>query len=199
MPQDVHSPSQDPLPPMVTTRSTHDQRRYAALTVTVENLGVLRHASFELGPLTIICGSNNTGKTYATYALFGFLAEWKNNLQIKVPLSQIRPLLRDGVARIDVAAHAAKSTEVLEVGCRRYTRELPRIFASKATTFKNSKFKLELQSEAIQHEATNKSLERNIRSKKVELFSLPEKGKGPTTCRVATGRQPGHTTISRDD
>ena len=179
MPQDVHSPSQDPLPPMVTTRSTHDQRRYAALTVTVENLGVLRHASFELGPLTIICGSNNTGKTYATYALFGFLAEWKNNLQIRVPLSQIRPLLRDGVARIDVAAHAAKSTEVLEVGCRRYTRELPRIFASKATTFKNSKFKLELQSEAIQHEATNKSLERNIRSKKVELFSLLKKEKDP--------------------
>lgn len=177
MPENASSSNQHPPPTMITTSSTEDRRRRGPLTVTVENLGVLRHAAFELGDLTIICGTNNTGKTYATYALFGFLAEWKDNLQIRIPLSQIRPLLNDGVARIDVAAHAAKSTEVLEIGCRRYIRQLPRIFASKATNFKNSKFKLEIQSEKLQHEAINKSFELNIRSKKGELFSLKKKEK----------------------
>ena len=43
------------------------------MKISVENLGVLKQAEFELGDLTIICGSNNTGKTYATYALYGFL------------------------------------------------------------------------------------------------------------------------------
>ncbi len=160
---------------MVTTSSTDNLRRHSPLTVTVENLGVLRHAAFEIGDLTMICGNNNTGKTYATYALFGFLAGWKNLLQIKIPPSQIRPLLHDGVARIDVAAHAAKSTEALEIGCRLYTQQLPRVFASKATHFKNSKFKLELQPEKLQHETTNESFERNIGSKKEELFSLRKK------------------------
>jgi predicted ATPase len=38
----------------------------------------LRQAEFSLGDLTIICGANNTGKTYATYALYGFLESWRN-------------------------------------------------------------------------------------------------------------------------
>ena len=156
---------------MVAT-SADDHRRQDSLTVTVENLGALRHATFELGDLTMICGNNNTGKTYATYALFGFLFDWKNNLQIRIPLSQIRPLLNDGVARIDVAAHATKSTEVVEAGCRRYVRQLPGVFASRAINFKNSKFNLELPSEKLRHEAVNKSFERNMRSEKGEIFSL---------------------------
>ena len=172
MRQNVQSSNQHPPPRMVTTSSTDDHRGQDPLTVTVEYLGALRHATFELGDLTMICGNNNTGKTYATYALFGFLAEWKDYLQIRIPQSQIRPLLNDGVARIDVAAHATKSTEVVQGGCRRYTRQLPRIFASKAVNFKKSKFNLELQSEKLQQDTINKSFERNIRSKNGELFSL---------------------------
>jgi predicted ATPase len=42
--------------------------------IKIKNLGVLKQAEFTLGDMTIICGGNNTGKTYATYALFGFLS-----------------------------------------------------------------------------------------------------------------------------
>ena len=172
MGQNTQSSSQHPSLSMDTTSSTADHGGQTPLTVTVENLGALRHATFELGDLTMICGNNNTGKTYATYALFGFLAEWKNYLQIRVPPSHIRPLLNDGITRIDVAAHATKSPEVVQTGCRRYTRELPRIFASKAINFRKSKFNLELPSERLKQETINKSFERTIRSKKGELFSL---------------------------
>lgn len=34
---------------------------------------MLDEAEFEVGDLTIICGENNTGKTYATYSLYGYL------------------------------------------------------------------------------------------------------------------------------
>ena len=44
------------------------------MKVTVKDLGILKQAEFEVGDLTVICGANNTGKTYATYALYGFLA-----------------------------------------------------------------------------------------------------------------------------
>ncbi|MBM3431110.1 MAG: ATP-binding protein [Bacteroidetes bacterium] len=43
------------------------------MKITVQNLGVIEYAELELGDLTLICGSNNTGKTYVTYAIFGFL------------------------------------------------------------------------------------------------------------------------------
>ena len=44
------------------------------MRIRLKNLGILKHAEFSLGDLTIICGENNTGKTYATYALYGFFA-----------------------------------------------------------------------------------------------------------------------------
>ena len=34
---------------------------------------MLDEAEFEVGDLTLICGENNTGKTYATYSLYGYL------------------------------------------------------------------------------------------------------------------------------
>ena len=43
------------------------------MKIHLKNFGILKQAEFELGDITIICGENNTGKTYAAYALFGFL------------------------------------------------------------------------------------------------------------------------------
>lgn len=39
----------------------------------VENLGCLKSGDFEVKPLTLLCGPNNTGKTWVMYALYGFL------------------------------------------------------------------------------------------------------------------------------
>ncbi len=37
-----------------------------------ENLGSIKNGELELNDLTIICGKNNTGKTYVNYAIYGF-------------------------------------------------------------------------------------------------------------------------------
>lgn len=41
-----------------------------------KNLGTIKEAQIEMGDLTIICGENNTGKTYLTYAVWGI---WGGN------------------------------------------------------------------------------------------------------------------------
>lgn len=38
-----------------------------------KNLGALNSGEFEIKPLTFICGPNNVGKTWAMYAVYGFL------------------------------------------------------------------------------------------------------------------------------
>lgn len=43
------------------------------MKIHLKNVGMLDEATFEVGALTIICGENNTGKTYATYSLYGYL------------------------------------------------------------------------------------------------------------------------------
>jgi predicted ATP-dependent endonuclease of OLD family len=39
----------------------------------LKNIGAIKQAKIELGELTVICGKNNTGKTYITYSIYGFL------------------------------------------------------------------------------------------------------------------------------
>jgi ABC-type transport system involved in cytochrome c biogenesis ATPase subunit len=41
------------------------------MKVCLENIGNIQKAEFEVGDLTIICGQNNTGKTYAMSSLYG--------------------------------------------------------------------------------------------------------------------------------
>lgn len=45
-------------------------------TFRFKNVGPVKSAEVELGDFTIIAGRNNTGKTYLTYALYGFLKTW---------------------------------------------------------------------------------------------------------------------------
>ena len=45
-----------------------------SLKIELKNLGILKHAEFSLGDLTVICGKNNTGKTYASLCTVRFPA-----------------------------------------------------------------------------------------------------------------------------
>ena len=141
------------------------------MKVRVENLGVLKQAEFELGDLTIICGDNNTGKTYATYALFGFLHNWENILEAKIDSQSIDALLHNGTARINVTQHVKKSNDILRRGCQKYSQQLSKIFASKESYFENSKFHVDLQ-KVETSAAMDRSIDRTIRYPNGELFSL---------------------------
>jgi predicted ATPase len=48
-----------------------------------EKLGCIEKAEIELGDLTILCGDNNAGKTYISYAIYGFLTAWDTNIVFK--------------------------------------------------------------------------------------------------------------------
>jgi predicted ATP-dependent endonuclease of OLD family len=49
-----------------------------------KNLGSIKEAQIEMGNLTVICGKNNTGKTYLTYAVWGFMND-KNGFSYEIP------------------------------------------------------------------------------------------------------------------
>lgn len=145
------------------------------MKIELENLGVLKKAEFELGELTLICGSNNTGKTYATYALFGFLSHWRRHLKAGVPDSTIQELLRDGVTRLDVVSYAKEARHILRKGCEEFTRQLPRIFASKSGRFNNTRFRVFVETEKLSS-IKNHAFEHTMRSADDDLISLSKAG-----------------------
>ncbi|MCY4225323.1 MAG: AAA family ATPase [Bacteroidetes bacterium] len=164
------------------------------MKITVQNLGILKEAMFELGDLTVICGLNNTGKTYATYALYGFLENWRGFLKADVSGKEIDQIIDNGVGRIDLARHAIKTKNILAKGCMRYTKELPRIFASDSKYFSEAKFLLDLDQKlaSILHQP----FERKLQSTKSELVSF-SKPKGIGTLDISLSADHGNIDLPR--
>ena len=116
-----------------------------SLKIRLKNLGILKHAEFSLGDLTIICGENNTGKTYTAYALHGFLQLWRGLIDFGVNDTQIQSLLTDGGIKIGLGGYVESANQMLVEACDRYTAELDRlVFAAPEERFRNSKFHIEI-------------------------------------------------------
>jgi len=146
------------------------------MKIHLENLGVLRQAEFELGDLTIICGKNNTGKTYATYALYGFLKNYPDLLKIDISSSEINQLFENGSLKIDVKNYIDEVDSILSQSCRRYHKILREVFASKPAYFKDSVFKLEIAKKDLL-DAIKHPFSRKIRTPEKAILSLDKPDK----------------------
>lgn len=139
------------------------------MQIKIKNLGVLKQAEFSFGDLTIICGDNNTGKTYATYALFGFLSFWREAFSIDVSENVIGQLLAEGAVSIDIGQYVDKAEQILSDGCRQYSKQLPRVFAAQAEHFRDAEFDVILDSKELRPVG---KFDRKVRAAEAELFSI---------------------------
>jgi len=144
------------------------------MKIKIKNLGALKQAEFTLGDLTIICGCNNTGKTYATYALFGFLYTWRRRFSIKINGDKIEQLLADGVISLDIQEYVEQSEPIVAKGCQAYTEQLPKIFAAQADRFKETEFQVRFDTKNIR--LTSK-FDRKISTDEISLFSVTKSEK----------------------
>ncbi len=139
------------------------------MKIQVTNLGALEQAEFTLGDMTIICGSNNTGKTYATYALFGFLESWRECLNVIVPDDPIRKLLAEGSVVVPLKSYVEEVAGLLAKCCVAYAAKLPEIFAAPKERFVNSTFSVTLDES---HSASNMEYGMTTKSAQADLMVL---------------------------
>ncbi len=124
----------------------------AGITVKVENLGPLKKAEFEVGDLTLICGKNNTGKTYVTYALYGFLSFWhdfffiehNDSCLIQLTKQDIENLQKFGKTEIETEALIYTINNAISLACEKYIEEREMIFGSNNISSLNAKFKIDI-------------------------------------------------------
>lgn len=104
-----------------------------------ENLGLIDQADIELADLTLVCGENNTGKTYVTYAVYGFLRSWRQILGFVLE-DEIDQLLKNASQyRIDLAQMFDSKVDCyLERIGKEYVRVLPRAFATESKVFEQT-------------------------------------------------------------
>ena len=146
------------------------------MKILVKNLGVLRQAEFSLGDLTIICGKNNTGKTYATYALYGFLAGWRDTLSSEsIPIAVGDLLSSNGVTCINLLDFIQNTGRIIDVLCELYTEFLPNLFATSEEKFQNSSFRIYLDEDRIFESVKSLSFEREYRVQKHQIIFISKK------------------------
>lgn len=127
------------------------------MKITVEKLGVIRYAELETGDITIVCGQNNTGKTYITYAYYGFLDFIKDELPNYVdsimlpsdfPMSEFE---ENGMQKIDISKHVKNYQHILKKICDVYSSNIQNVFVSNKERFKDTKFSVSINEEDLGH------------------------------------------------
>lgn len=112
----------------------------------VKNLGLLNQAEIEIGDLTILCGENNSGKTYAVYAFYGFwrlLPENINELILRHKDSFIQK--EKNIIAIEetkfIQIHANLKNEMNKL----YKNKLVKVLGGNADIYKDAKFELSFE------------------------------------------------------
>lgn len=121
------------------------------MKVIIQNLGIIRYAEFEPAQLTLICGNNNAGKTYVTYALFGFFTLWKQLIAGRVSEDLIERLWKDSHIDLDMHHYTNTIQSILDTACRKYVNLLPRVFATKPERFKDTQFSIQIDKNEINY------------------------------------------------
>ena len=113
-----------------------------------ENLGLLHNAEIELSDLTIICGENNTGKTYATYAVYGFLRNWRQMLW-NVMASEVAAMKKSSDKyQINLEEFfSGKINDYFLKMSDAFKEHLHDVFASKEDAFSNTKISISVDKE----------------------------------------------------
>ena len=140
------------------------------MKICFRNLGLIQQAEIQLGDLTVLCGHNNSGKTYATYALYGFLSFWQKSLDIvNVSQSAVKTLLAEGNVVIDIQEYIDNSAQIMSKCSSDYTKTLSDVFASSSSSFSNSSVDITLDPIDIQPAST---FERTMGAARNSLFSI---------------------------
>ncbi len=129
-----------------------------------KNIGPIGEAELELGDLTVIAGANNSGKTYLTYTLYGFLKYVNGLVGIdKMSLEQIISLAMELPERDELKFDIERYSEekgilkasmkiddvqqyinnTIEYICKDFSGVIGNVFASSQETFKEAMLQYE--------------------------------------------------------
>ena len=146
------------------------------MKIRVKNLGVLKQAEFSLGDFTIICGENNIGKTYATYALYGFLDSWRERLDYLevslIPDEVMSDLRKNGITRINPLEYIQEAEKILNAICIQYTSSLSHVFAAPKEKFKDTQFQASLDGNPLSGPIKPIPFKHRMGALNRQLFSL---------------------------
>ena len=103
----------------------------------MNNLGPIENGAVEMGKLTVFCGSNNTGKTYMNYLIYGFFHFILKDAGQPVGGMENAYTIKGRSAEIDFSILADNVDEIKKNLKLKFVKELPKIFSINEDFFAN--------------------------------------------------------------
>jgi predicted ATPase len=101
--------------------------------ISFESLGAIEFGEIDIAQLTIICGENNTGKTYVTYLVYCLLKTWKHFVDINLE-TVLRELQKNGTAKIDLRTVVIEPWgDISAQAINKFENQFPKMLASNST------------------------------------------------------------------
>ncbi|MBP5544137.1 MAG: ATP-binding protein [Kiritimatiellae bacterium] len=115
------------------------------MRMIIQNLGVVETAKLEVGDLTIVCGNNNLGKTYVTYAFYGMLKFLRTAFAI-IPISQknVAELVENAETTISLKPILEDIPKLFRTASVNFSKNLAEVFAADKAHFEQARFSLEI-------------------------------------------------------
>lgn len=147
------------------------------------HLGAIDDAKIELAPLTVICGLNNTGKTYATYAIYALLSTWRQLIDWEISRSDTLQLFNNGTISIDLDEKFVKLwPEIKELSSKKWLSYLPRALGAPTDRFKDTQISFDFELDNTWKEAPFK---KELRSEQGKILFTAEKAGGSSIIEFA--------------
>jgi len=163
------------------------------MKLTFENLGALDRGTIELADLTIVCGENNTGKTYVTYAVYCLIKSWISMTRVALS-EEMNELRASGVVKIDIKSKIIDAwPNITDQVIKNFLDAFPAMMASRGDLFTNAKLGCEM-------EFSNNWIERNfsteLRSEQGRLLVSINKSANSKIAEITAASHVEHDVLS---
>ena len=123
--------------------------------VSFNNLGVIKQGNLELNDFTLLCGANNTGKTYVMYSLCALLDQ-RFNVNFNFVEDLVRKLSQETVCQYNIQNLIGDNYDnILEEITQGINKHLPNLFGIESDEFRQTQIKLKLDIDLILANITN--------------------------------------------
>lgn len=147
------------------------------------SLGAIDDACIELAPLTLICGKNNTGKTYATYAMYAFLSMWRQLIDWEVDRVDLDELFNNGAVSIDLEEKfVSKWPEIKARTCQRWLELLPKALGAPAARFEGTQISFDFD---IGDTWKRTTFKKELRTEQAKILFSAEKSENSSVLKFA--------------
>jgi ABC-type multidrug transport system ATPase subunit len=114
------------------------------MKVSIKELGFVKSVDLDLNKdLTILCGPNNSGKTYVAYAIYGlmkFRNQWPKSSKIE---NGINLILDGGQFDFDIIEFLTEhDSKYLNLVAKSYTKQISNVYASDEKSFEKTEIKI---------------------------------------------------------